>query len=124
MTQALGWSVLLDAPDRAYVSGAACRPWLADVVFEPVPAERFREYAVPDRVKIAWSIEAERAGPGITRLSTETRVVATDAGAHAKLERYWRRFGLGIVLIRLLVLPAVRREAERRCREGPGQRTA
>jgi hypothetical protein len=39
-------------------------------------------------------------------------VVATDAQARAKFRRYWRRFGIGIMLIRRLLLPAIRRQAE------------
>ncbi len=33
------------------------------------------------------------------------------------MARYWRFFGAGIVLIRWLLLPALRREAERRARK-------
>jgi hypothetical protein len=115
-TRSLGWGVLLDDPGRAYVSGAACQPWLADVTFSPIPAEDFAAYAEPDRVKIVWSLETEALEPALTRLSTETRVVATDAQARAKFRRYWRMFGMGIIAIRLLLLPAARREAERRWR--------
>jgi hypothetical protein len=115
-TQALGWGVLLDEPGRAYLSGSACQPWLADVVFSPIPPERFATYAEPDRVKIAWSLEVEAVEPALTRFSTETRVVATDEQARAKFRRYWRAFGIGIMMIRLLLVPAVRREAERRWR--------
>jgi hypothetical protein len=118
-TQSLGWSVLLDERARAYVSGAACQPWLADVVFSPIPAEQFAAYAEPDRVKIVWSLEAEYLEPAVTRLSSETRVVATDDQARTKFRQYWRLFGMGIIVIRWLLLPAVRRQAERRWREGP-----
>jgi hypothetical protein len=42
--------------------------------------------------------------------------VATDAQARKKFLRYWRRFKIGIVTIWRLLLPAIRREAERRWR--------
>lgn len=115
-TQSIGWGVLVDQPGRAYVSGAACQPWQADVVFSPIPAEDFAAYAEPDRVKIVWSLETEPIEPALTRLSTETRVVATDEHARAKFRRYWRVFGIGILMIRWFLLPAVRREAEREWR--------
>ena len=67
-------------------------------------------------VKIAWTLEVEPLAPARTRFRTQTRVVATDDAARRKFRRYWRMFGMGIVLIRLLLLPAVRREAERRAR--------
>ena len=67
-----------------------------------------------DRVKIAWTLEAEPLGAELTRFTTETRAVATDESARNKCRRYWRLFGIGIVGIRWLLLPAIRREAERR----------
>jgi hypothetical protein len=112
---ALGWGCLADGPGHVFVAGAACQltPWLADVVFSPITPEQFAAYAEPDQVKIAWTLEAEALGPALTRFATETRVVATDAQARAKYRRYWRRFGISIVLIRRLLLPEIRRQAER-----------
>jgi len=112
----LGWGILVDQPGRLIVGGAACQPWKADVVFRPIAADRFARYDEPDHVKIVWTLEAEPVGPGLTRYASETRAVATDALARAKFRRYWRWARVGIVAIRLLLLPAVRREAERRWR--------
>jgi hypothetical protein len=86
------------------------------VVFSAIPPEQFATYAGPDQVKIAWTLEAEALGPALTRFATETRVVATDAQARAKFRRYWRRFRIGIVMIRRLLLPAIRRRAEQQWR--------
>ena len=58
LTQSIGWGVLIDEPG-AYVSGAACQPWVADVVFSAIPVEQFATYSEPDLVKIVWSIETE-----------------------------------------------------------------
>jgi hypothetical protein len=112
----LGWGCLADEPGHVFVAGAACQPWLADVVFSPIALEQFAAYAEPDQVKIAWTLEAEALGPALTRFATETRVVATDAQARAKFRRYWRVFGIGIVMIRRLLLPVIRRQAERQWR--------
>jgi len=111
--QTLGWATLLDEPGALHVAGAACQPWLADVKFTPVPAERFREFAEPDRVKIAWTVETRVLVPGRTRLITETRVVATDPGARRRFLRYWRWARFGILPIRWLLLPAIGRQAEK-----------
>jgi hypothetical protein len=112
-TAALGWGALLREPGRLYVAGAVAQPWLADVRFTPVPADEFAAFAAPDMVKIVWTIEAESVGPALARFRSETRVIATDEGARLKFRRYWRIFGIGIVPIRWMLLPAVRREAER-----------
>ena len=115
-TRAMGWGALKDQPGRLYIAGAACQPWQADVHFTPLTPESFPVYAEPDQVKIAWSLEAEPLEPGVTRFATETRVIATDAEAHRKFKRYWRTFGICIVGIRWLLLPRLRRLAERRAR--------
>jgi hypothetical protein len=116
-TRALGWCTLVEVPDRLHVAGAVCQPWVGNVVFIPIPPERFASYSEPAMVKIAWTLESEPLGPERTRLATETRAEPTDLSARRKFRRYWRRAGLGIVLIRWFGLPAMRREAERRWRQ-------
>ena len=114
--QSLGWACLSRREGELFVGGAACQPWLADVVFEPIPADRFAGYAEPDHVKIAWTLESQALTPARTRLATETRAVATDEAARARFRRYWRWARFGIVPIRWLLLPAIRRRAEARFR--------
>ena len=114
--RSIGWGILVEEPGRRVVGGAACEPWNADVIFQPIPREEFAAYAEPRRVKIAWTLEADSLGPARSRFATETRVVATDAEARERFRRYWRWARFGIVAIRLLLLPAVRRVAERRAR--------
>lgn len=109
----LGWATLVDKPGELHVAGAACQPWLGEVKFAPVPAEGFRDFAEPDRVKIAWTVETLALATDRTRLATETRVVATEPGARRKFLRYWRWARFGILPIRWLLLPAIGRQAER-----------
>ena len=118
-TRSLGWGVLAEERGRFIVCGATCQPWLPDVAFTAVDPDEFATFAQPDRVKIAWTLEAVEIGPGTTRFAQETRAVATDAQARTRFRRYWRWARFGIVAIRLLLLPAVRRAAERRWRQGP-----
>jgi hypothetical protein len=108
----LGWGPLVEEP-RARVFGAVCRPWVGDVTFAPVPRERFAGFAEPDLVKIAWSLEAAEVRPGLTRFAHEVRAAATDDASRRKFKRYWKWARFGIVAIRLLLLPAIRRKAER-----------
>ena len=100
-----------------FFAGAACRPWQAEPGFSPLPADAFAAYAAPDCVKIAWTLEATELGTSLTRFATETRVASTDAESRAKFRRYWRKFGAGIVLIRLVLLPALRKRAEKAWRD-------
>lgn len=107
-----GWQVLVERPGELLVAGATCQPWLGDVVFHPLPADAFAAFAEPGQVKIAWTLEAHPAGPDRTVFATETRAVATDPEARARFRRYWRWARFGIVSIRWLILPEIRRRAE------------
>ena len=53
---------------------------------------------------------------GGTELSSETRVVATDAGARRRFALYWLVVGPGSSATRWEVLTAVALKAEQRCR--------
>jgi len=111
-TRNLGWGVLEEQPGRYVICGARCQPWLADVEFSAVEAQQFVAYSQPDQVKIAWTLEAQEIARDVTRFAQETRAVATDRGARGKFLRYWRWARFGIISIRLLLLPAIRRQAE------------
>ena len=115
--EALGWGCLEKRPGELFVAGAVCQPWLPDVVFTPVPATQFAARTAPGHVKIAWTLETIEIGAERTRLATETRVVATDAEARARFRRYWRWARFGILPVRWLLLPAMKRSAERRWRD-------
>jgi len=112
--KSIGWGELAREPGRLVIMGGATQPWVADVKFTTIPADGFVTYSAPDEVKIAWTLDAEPLGPDLTRFSTETRIAPTDESARRKFQWYWRRFGLGIGLVRLVLLPPLRREAERR----------
>ncbi len=113
-TKAMGWGILAERPGRELIVGSVSQPWKGNVSFTTVQSDHFAAYSQPDMVKIVWTLEAEPLGPALSRFRTETRVLATDEAARTKFGRYWRWAGLGIVLIRWLLLPALRREAERR----------
>jgi len=112
-TLALGWGRLARAPGRELVMGSVTQPWVGEVKFRGLDPSDFAAFAQPGVVKIVWTLEAEPAGPDRTRFRTQTRVLATDDGARKKFRAYWRKFGAGILLIRWLCLPALKKEAER-----------
>ena len=97
---ALGWAILDEIPGEYFVGGAYCEPWQSDVVFNPLTADQFLSFSEPGQVKIAWTIECEETGPEETRLTTETRAVATDDEARVRFLRYWRWARFGVVAIR------------------------
>jgi hypothetical protein len=109
----IGWGILEETPGRLLICGAVCQPWFGDVKFTPIPADVFLEYNEPDLVKIAWSLEAVEIDPNSTLFVHEVTAAATDDASRREFLRYWRWARFGIVAIRLLLLPAIKRRAER-----------
>jgi len=77
-----------------------------------VSAENFAAFAEPGWAKGAVNFRVVREGDH-TLLSTETRVLATDAAARRSFRHYWRLIYPGSAAIRLAWLRAIRRSAER-----------
>jgi hypothetical protein len=117
LTTSIGWRVLEEVPGRVVVVGAVTQPWLANVVFRSLTRDEFVAFREPAYVKIAWTLRVDADGPDACVLRTETRVATTDATARAKFRRYWACFSAGIILIRVLLLAPIRREAERRAHQ-------
>jgi hypothetical protein len=120
----IGWGVLAEVPGREIVMGAVTQPWMADVVFRPLPPEEFAAFQEPDYVKIVWTLRADPVGPEASIFRTETRVVSTDPAARRKFRRYWAFASPGIILIRWALLGPLKSEAERRVRRAPGRPSA
>ena len=110
----IGWGVLAEEPGREIVMGAVTQPWLADVVFRPLPPVEFAAFHDPNYVKIVWTLRADPVGPAESVFRTETRAVATDPVARAKFRRYWSFLSPGIILIRWASLAPLKADAERR----------
>ena len=89
-------------PDEV-VFGASGRPWR--------PGGGMRTFAEtsPGTVRVAVNLRAEPLPGGETRLSTETRIAAVDAGARRAFRRYWLVVGPFSALIRRRWLEAARR---------------
>ena len=124
---ALGWGILSETPGRELVAGAVTKPWEANVTFRAIAPDAFAAFREPDYVKIVWTLRADPVAPGESIFRTETRSVATDAGARTKFRRYWSLLSPGIYLIRWLSLAPLKAEAERRVEEGrahPGRAAA
>lgn len=71
-------------------------------------AASFRALAAPGYARAATSFRWSDAGDGWTRLVTETRVHATDAGTSRRFALYWRLIYPGSSWIRRAWLAAIR----------------
>ena len=112
----LGWGILAEVPDREVVLGAICRPWEANVEFQPLAPDVFAAFAEPGYVKIAWTLRVDPRPDGSSRFLTETRALGTDPAARRRFRRYWSFVSPGVALIRRLMLRPLKHDAENRAR--------
>lgn len=94
------------------LAGGVLQPWrLRGGATPPVlDAAGLAAFAEPGWVKVAMDFVLVAEGDG-TRLSTETRITATDARSRARFRRYWLVIRAGSGLIRHEVLRQVERRA-------------
>jgi len=109
-----GFLLLAEKPGDEIVVGTAVvapRGWR--LKHRPTP-EGFKRLHDPGFALAAMNFRVEDAGPGECRVTTETRVYATDASARRTFARYWRVIYPGSALIRRMWLRAIRLRAEKR----------
>jgi hypothetical protein len=111
-----GFLLLADQPGHETVVGMV-------VIAPSGPREPFADpqdliaLAAPGYAKAVMNFRMEDAGGGWTRLTTETRVWATDASSRRRFAAYWRTIYPGSALIRRTWLRAIRERAEGRSRD-------
>jgi hypothetical protein len=98
---------LLARTPTEVVAGFSGKPWLRRVAAASLAD------APPGTVRMAMDFRAEPI-PGGTRLSTETRIAAVDAGARRRFRAYWLLVGPFSALVRRRWLAGVRRDMRRR----------
>jgi hypothetical protein len=106
----VGWVILEEIPGQELVAGAVTQPWAPIVQFRGLSGPEFIVFAEPGFTKIAWNIAVAPGGPGLTLVSTETRVAPTDSISRQRFRRYWFIFSPGIRLIRRIALHLLKRQ--------------
>jgi hypothetical protein len=110
---AAGFAILGEEPGREIVLGTIGRFWRPSGGMRRFDPAEFAAFAEPGWAKGAWSFRVEPAPGGGATVSTETRVLCTDPRSRRTFARYWRIVRPFSGLIRLEMLRAIRREAER-----------
>ncbi|MFI5167538.1 MAG: hypothetical protein ACHQQS_13050 [Thermoanaerobaculales bacterium] len=110
-----GGFVMLAEGDDEIVFGEVGRFWHAAPTSAGIvvrDAADFESLQAPGIGKVAANLRVDPDGDGWTRLTTETRVAATDAAARRAFAIYWRLIYPGSSLIRTTWLAAIRQRAE------------
>jgi hypothetical protein len=106
----IGFVQLGERPREEVVVGAIGRFW-SPTGNRPVPTPDFSTFDEPGYAKAAMNFRVAPDGDG-SRITTETRIVGTDAEATRKFRRYWLVIRLGSGAIRRSWLKAIRRRLE------------
>jgi len=111
-----GFAILARDEGTELVIGAVGQFWKPSGgrTFTITDAAAFSSFDEPGYARAAMTLRCEPVTPGTTRLYTETRVDTTDAAARRAFGRYWFLVRAGSQLIRVEMLRAIRRRAERR----------
>jgi hypothetical protein len=107
-----GFLLLAKEPDREVVLGTAVA---APPGFRPShrsTPEDFKNVRQPGFVLAAMNFRFEDDGPGVTLVTTETRIFATSTPARRRFQMYWRVIYPGSALIRRMWLRAIKKRAE------------
>jgi len=107
----IGFVKLGERPGQEVVLGAIGRFW-SPTGNRPVATPDFAAFAEPGYAKAAMNFTVAPARGGST-VTTETRIVGTDADATRKFRRYWLVIRLGSGAIRRSWLKAIRRRLRR-----------
>jgi hypothetical protein len=107
-----GFVLLGEKPGRELLLGAVGRFWGATGTLQAIEAERFAEFAEPGAAMAAWNFTVRPLVGDRTMLTTETRVRCTDADGRWRFQLYWTLIRPFSGAIRLLMLRAIKREAE------------
>ena len=113
--QARGFAILADEPGREIVLGVIGRFWhlrQRSIRRLGSPAE-FTSFAEPGFARAAMNFLIEPTdGVGECRVTTETRITATDVRARRAFRAYWTLVHPGSAFIRHMWLRALKRRAE------------
>ncbi|HJP64996.1 MAG TPA: hypothetical protein VKA30_01680 [Actinomycetota bacterium] len=108
-----GFVVLEERPGQEIVLGAIGKFWRAAGGVRRIDAADFVPFDQPGYAKGVMNFRVRAARGGASTVSTETRVLCTDAGARRAFHRYWRLIGPFSSLIRRRALAMVKADAER-----------
>lgn len=112
--RAAGFTPIPTGSEDEMLLGVVGRFWRPDSgTLRGLTAEDIIAFEREGFAKAMWNFTVERESESVTRLATETRVLAYGASARRKFRAYWLLVGPFSGLIRKEMLRMVKRQAER-----------
>lgn len=113
-----GFLLLARHEPQEMVIGLVGRFWSLEIELRELDPDQFKAFNEPGRAKVAANLRFEQVRPGLTRMSTETRVQCLGLEAKRGFRRYWTLIRPFSGFIRREWLRIIRAEAEARARAG------
>ena len=108
-----GFIVLGEDPGRELLLGTAGRFWGARGALCHIDPQQFMVFDEPGAAQAAWNFAVRPLVGAKTVLSTETRVRCVDSAGRIRFRIYWAFIRPFSGLIRLVMLRAIKRAAEK-----------
>jgi hypothetical protein len=107
-----GFVLLAEEHGREVVLGVAGRFWTSHGSVPLAGPEAFRDFDRPGSARAAIDFRVEEEATGRCRLTTETRILGTDAAGRRRFAAYWCLVHPGSAFIRRMWLRAIKARAE------------
>ena len=108
-----GFILLGEKPHEEIVLGLVGRFWTAQGDLQSLDSDGFQRFQERGYAKAASNFSLSCPAQGVTRLTTETRVLCLDAHSRRRFRLYWLFVRPFSGMVRKEALRAVKREAER-----------
>jgi len=109
---AVGFVLVEEFPHEEFVLGLVGRFWDVTAKIQHLNGPGYRDFNSRGYAKLAWNFSVRETGPGVVKLSTETRVMCLDDQSRIRFRLYWFLVGRFSGLIRREMLRCVKRKIE------------
>ena len=107
-----GFVLVEEVPHEEFVLGLVGKFWDVTAKIRHVNGPGYRDFNSSGYAKLAWNFAVRKTGPGVVKLSTETRVMCLDDPSRRRFRLYWFLVGRFSGLIRREMLGCVKRRME------------
>jgi hypothetical protein len=110
----IGWIALGERPGVELAFGQVSKAWkgTGGTPDEPVTPSSFVDFDQPGFAKVVETTRVDPYGERASIVTTESRVLCTDADSRRRFRRYWLAVAPFTHLLRLIALPTLAKKAE------------
>jgi len=108
--QRMGFTILGERPNNEIVLGIVGKFWTFSGCIQFQTSKEFLDFKTPGYSKAVWNFALSETSPGVTALSTETRILCLDKTSLLYFRLYWFFVQPFSGVIRKAVLRSIKRQ--------------